>query len=413
MSKASENLAQLDRVNQGVQNVESAEDALNRLDPDPGVQVQPETDDEGKAKFGTAEAFATFVVGSVLFGPVGGVILGGAQGIMKRQAEQSILDQMANEQNAITEAVSVFDLQLDEFKAAASSDEDLAKIGVMEAKKTAALEMMRVPSLQEGGLTAFASFENDMIAYSNTQDTQRIAKDANDARLLVELGDKQFNRYTDMQKDYTSTSAAYVETMRFGDLTLRALEGGTPAQIYAARIGFNKTIDANSAVLGEERDALEATGSFEEQSFQAFLKAWNGSESSSKQRRELADATLMTMAAAQRQQSIRETGYTDRLAQDNFPPKYYDDFLKSQSQEIYIPTIEPDAAEIAFNLDQAAKDNQSMAIGDLVDDAKAGIETVTNFANKKEAQIGKFFGDLNPNLKGPPSRGFRPTNDPQ
>ena len=400
MSKAQAGLAQLDSLNQDVKEAAELQAAADRVRSDPGNQVQPETDEEGNAKFGTFEAIAMGVLATAILGPVGGLLIGGATGMLQRKEEQGILDRLASEKNALTESVDIHQAQLDEFKVDASPEE-LKEIAAMEGKLTAGMgwSTSASPDLKKAGIASLASMQNDIMAYADKQETQKIAFDANEARLKVELGDKQYNRYSNMKKDYTAESQPYTEAMRFGDMTLRAIESGTPAQIYTAMIGFNKTIDPNSAVLGEERDALSSTGGYVDRGFQMFMEMWDGTPSTSQQRRELADATMNTLGAVQRQQDIREVDYAQRLEQDNFSPDYYDDFMLSQKQNIYVPTIEPDAMEVAWKLDQAARAKQSAAIGDTLDAVrKAGTDFET-YMNNAQDERSIVIGDTIDNMR--------------
>lgn len=379
-----------------VAQVDDAATALTRISPEDDERAAPGKD--GKAKFGTAEAIATTVLSSLILSPAGAVVLGGAQGWLKKRSDQAMLDQIAEEQNILTSAGDVYDNQLNEFKTTATNPNDLEQLGVMASGLTAARKFITSsdPAMRDVGLQKMDAVDQQMHAYANRQETQRIAADAREADLKMALGDKEYDRYSAMHRDYISESQPFMETMRFGDLTLRALEGGTAAQMYTAYIGFNKAIDANSAVLGEEREAAGAFGSLMDQGYAAFKQAWDGTPSTSTIRRDMANAVQQTMAAMQTQQDIRETGYTDRLAQDNFNPKYNDDFMLSQSYQVYQPKIKPDASEIAMTMDRIARDNQSMLIGDAVDATKATAKTIGQNIDLGLSSVEQFvdeFGD--------------------
>jgi hypothetical protein len=421
MSKATTNLSALMSIGGQVEQAEDAGAALDRLEPDPADQVIPEADDDGQAKFGTPEAIATAVVAGFILGPVGGLLVGGAQGLLKRRADQSILDRMADEQNAITDAVAVYDDQLAVFRESATNQGDLEQIGAMEADRTAALAMLKSgsPDLQSIGMQGFQKFQENLQAYGQRQETQQIAADALDAQLRVELDEREYSRYTGLQSSFDAQSQPYLDRAQAGETALAALQNGSPADLHAAMILFNKTLDPNSAVLGEERTAITDMGGWLDSAYNFVQGAANGKQLNATQRRDLGETILRIMDTSSQFQLQREAGFSDEVNDANLPVKYHDNFRLVSN----VPAGEPfdvpqDLLEKTLEADQAARDKQSMLLGDAADAVGTGLDNASmaigDFADSAVEAKERFMqglaedwdttkrvvGEINENLKG-------------
>jgi hypothetical protein len=208
MSKAQEALRQLDNVTAAAGNAEDVSAALDRLEGDPGAERVPQSDEDGDAEFGTFEAIATGVVATAILGPLGGVLVGGAQGFLTKKAEQGVLDQLARNENALTDSVNIYQAQLDGFKGPNTTPEDLKEISAMEAGLAASLGMYQTadPQLMAAGVTGIQGVQSSMENFARNQDTQKIASDIENERRAVELGDKRDAKYTQLHGDYVARS---------------------------------------------------------------------------------------------------------------------------------------------------------------------------------------------------------------
>jgi len=404
MSIATTNLAALMSFSQLGEEAEDAQTVLDRTRPE-----QDETPADGTADFGTAEAIATAIVGTVLLGPVGGILLGGAQGWLKKKSEQSVLDRIASEQNVLTESVDVYQDQLNDFKSTATNENDFEQIGVMEAGLTTARKFMLSadPELRARGIQIMGGVNSEMNRYAGVQETQSIAADALDAQLRVELDDNQYSRYTALQTDFDNQSAGYLVRKQAVNTAIAALQSGTAADIHAAMILFNKALDPRSAVLGEERTAITEMGSALDSAYNFFGEKFTGQKLNAQQRRELGAAILRINDTSEEFQMRREAIFTSRAIAANLPEQYLDKFRLVEN----LPGAEPldipkDLLDRTLEADRAARDKQSMLIGDAVDATFVQTEKLMQDAADFWKATKPSF---NRALSGGP-RGNRPTN---
>ena len=405
---AQENMVELQKLGGKVDTAETAADALQRLESDPDDQVDP----DGEAEFGTAEAIITGIIATALLGPLGGILIGGAQGILQKKAEQSVLDKLAAENDAITDSRAVYDDQFTALEESAKTPEDLEQISAIRSKMNASYELMTSGSdkLQQAGLSGFATAQNDLLQYSDRNETQRIAREENEAQLERELGKEQYNRFTKLQDDFTNESAGYLTRQKAGVIALDALQNGSPSDLHAAMILFNKTLDPNSAVLGEERTAITEMGGWLDKGYNFINKAHDGSQMNASQRRKLGATIERILGRSTEFQLMRESSYSDQLSVAELPVKFNDNFRLVKNTPAAEPLDIPnDFLDDQLELDQKARDAQSIFINDTIESTIETTERVLQGAADAWDAGKKELGIFNETIKG--GRGLvRPTN---
>ena len=395
-STAATNLAALQNIGGDVAQVEDAQTALARVTPDRSAAPIQDAD----AEFGTPEAIATAVAASFILGPIGGLLLGGAQGWLKKRADQSVLDQIATEQTVLTDSAAVYDDVLQGFKDSATTEEDLAQVAVLEAQRTAAVEMMTSGdvALRDQGMEAFAKFEAGLQGYSTLQETQLIAKDAEEARQRVELDDRQFSRFTGMQDDFATESEGYLAVSQSINTALAALQNGTPADLHAAVVLVNKALDPESVVRAEEAAAFGNMGSALERGFQFVGEQFEGQTLTANQRRNLGGLLLNIKDQSTRFQLTREARFSDQVIDADLPAKYHDNFRLVEN----VPSsITLDIAPDALDRDRAERAAMTKAITDAPAAVRSAFDEFVNTDRGEAATIGAAFDLLNPTRPGP------------
>lgn len=234
--------------------------------------------EEEDAKFATPEALATAVGASFILGPVGGLLMGLAQGILGKQERQNAIDQFNRENAAYGEMNAVINDEFDRLSAGVTNDEDLAQLSTLQSNKDAAMKLLESgsPELVEQGMAMFQEVQAGMHEWAKTQETQRIEGEVRDAQIARDLDTQQQGNFKGLLDDYDAQSANYKQTVLASNQAMELIERGNPVDIVAALIAVNKTLDPSSVVRPEEAKALVAGGDLLEQA-QRKLEEYAGS----------------------------------------------------------------------------------------------------------------------------------------
>lgn len=328
----------LDMQSQGVSAAGRAAKLLETRD-------SPEFVSSGEqAEFAMPEALATAVGAGWLLGPVGGLLLGAAQGILGKKEEQRAIDAMAAETEVIRKTDDVFNGELQRLALTATSPEDMDQLSALQTQKDAALQMMAspFPESQERGSAMLSDFTQRLNEYAVRQETQRIEADAFDKQLARELDNTQVARYKESIGRFNNESAAYLDVMNATDVALQALANGTPADLWAAGILVNKALDPSSVVREEEAAAVGRLGSLWDKANVYLEKARSGETILPKQRRELSDLLYKIRETGTKFQLAREARYSDEINDIDLPAKYHDNFRLAKT----VPAAAPGDIEM-------------------------------------------------------------------
>lgn len=384
-NRAAEELKALD---QDVNQVEDAATALERIMPDEAAQQAPGDD----AEFGTPEAIATAVFASVLLGPVGGVLVGGAQGWLKKRSDQALLDKIADQQNILTSAGDIYSDQLSAFRASAVNDNDLEQVDKMQSSLDVAREFMGSADkeLRSQGVAIMNGVNQEMNGYARNQETDRVALETQIKADKRQLGLDEYSRYASMQTDFDTQSAPWLSRKEAGATVIASLNGGSAAQIHAAMILFNKTLDPNSAVLGEERDAISSFGTLLDTVYNFFGEKFTGQKLNADQRRDIGKATLTILEQSTEFQLAREGRFAER-AIDDLPVEYLDRFSLVDDTPGADPlNIPPDAKNVIASVPSMVGETRERFEQFIV---KEGDMATAQAANDARA-IRDYLGDV-------------------
>lgn len=331
-------------------------------------------DQDGEANFGTPEAVATAVGASFLLGPVGGILLGVAQGILGKEMRQNALDAFNAEQSALTDAADVFKTNLDQLRLTATNDEDLEQLSAYQAKADAGIRMMRsgIPELENQGAQLYGQAFSDVTAYTQNQELQRIEAETLEAQRRIDLDNQQYSRHSSLLDDYDAQSANYEAVVMNSNAAKEAIMRGNPVDINAALVMVNKALDPTSVVRPEEAKALGNAGTLIEQA-QAKINEWarTGQAMTVEQRKELVQLVDTIEGTARGFQMQRDIRFQERAVDAGLPAKYINDFRRVQD----LPAFKPPAAGYQSppdQLKQATDSYQEMNAGAL---EKAQIAT--------------------------------------
>ena len=350
-----------------------------------------------EAGFSTPEAVATAVASGFILGPVGGILMGVAQGILGKQAKQNVLDQFAAENEVYGSVDEMLNGQFDRLAAAATNPNDLEQLATLQTQKDTAMKMLTSGSqkLQAQGESLLADMFGQLNEYTDLQETQKIAAEAYDAELKRALSQEQYDRFTNIKIRFDDDSQQYEDILGATNTAIQALQDGSPADLWAAGILVNKALDPTGIVRQEEAEAVGALGSLFTKGEVILQKALDGTTILPEERNNLMSLLTTIQGGAKQIQLSREARFLTELADAEVPQKYWDNFRLVDSV--------PAASAKAVPLDPSALQNAADATTVPVTDALEAIDNAIEadqlrFTNAMEFIFG-LPGDEPPDLE--------------
>jgi hypothetical protein len=350
--------------------------------------------------FALPQAVATAVGVGWLLGPVGGLLMGVAQGILAKKERQNYLDNYAADMGVLSETNDIFNNELDRLAMSVTNPNDLEQISALQTQKDAALRMMSSasPELQQQGSQMLSDFSTRMNDYALTQETQRIESEAFEAQLARELDNTQVSRYKESVGNFRAESAGYEGVMQATDIALDALANGTPSDLWAAGILINKSLDPTGVVRQEEAEAVGAIGSIWEKANVLMEKARSGQTMLPEQRKELSNMLYRMRESSTEFQLAREARYADEIDDIGLPAKYRDNFRLATTVPASVQGDMKNVATLpAADIEKAASDaifpftdagianNLKYAWGNIKDFAKRKLSEDSTEPEKRKA----------------------------
>ncbi len=188
--------------------LESSRDAATILANTEQARGQHVRTREGEeASFDTPSALATGIGASFILGPAGGIILGIAQGLAGREAQQNVLDEAAAQGNAYSDAIDVTRRQIMSQYSQDLSDEDRAILDDQMNRLNTAEDMIFSGSQQirNDGAALYGTVGQDHTRWRETQETQQIAADA----IERQLGKDTLNNFRTDLSAYDASTENY------------------------------------------------------------------------------------------------------------------------------------------------------------------------------------------------------------
>lgn len=383
-NKAAANLAAL---NQDIDEIEDAATALARISPDNATQQAP----GDTAEFGTPEAIATAVFATVLLGPIGGILVGGAQGLLKKQSDQKLLETLANEQSLLNTSLDIRSDQLTAFRDSAVNANDLEQIEVMQTKLDVANEYIKGGNPEQAA-AIMQGLDTDMQTHARNQETDRVAFEAEVKADKRQLGLDTYARYDGMRNTYDAQSAGWIARQEAIKIGRGALMTNNPAMLNTAMVMINKAIDADSAVLQGEKDSTAAMGTLWDKAQNILNQVGDGAQLTASQRRQFGEAfdqiddisTAIQLRIDQRAQ---------KRAVEDLIPKYADRFnLVGEMAPREPLNIPNDAKDEIQNMPADIGEKIGRFLADQWDKEKAlqtdNIQAITDFVRNTGGAIG-------------------------
>lgn len=281
-----------------------------------------ERDDE--AEFALPEAVATAVGAGFILGPIGGLLLGAAQGILGKRMEQSELDAIAAYDDVDATFMETIDRQMME----ADSPEDVEQLSTMATQQTAARRMLAspVPQIRQQGAMLQAKLFDAQRAYAIKQEEQAIQADVRAENTERELGQENYSRFRTARDKFMQESAPFLEVRNATANILNALQRGSPVDQYAAAKLMDKALDPTSVVRPEEAEAWGQIGSVWQRANVFMEKLRSGQTLAPEQAAEMEALARSIENQSYEMQIAREARYADEIDDIGLPVKYHDNF---------------------------------------------------------------------------------------
>jgi hypothetical protein len=329
MSKATEDLQNLQSNQAKIVEVEGAVESAARLEDMIGddVQAVPKADEEGQAEFDIAEGVALAAVSSFILGPLG-ILVGGAHMFAKRKADQGVLDKIDAQNTLIKASDDVYGDQFASLKASATESADIEKLGMIKALHTMARGKLLStdPTSKAQGAQLMSGVDSALLNEFTRREDQEIARKAHTEQMAFELDDRQFSRNQTLLADFDKRSAGYLEVNGMVINLMGALQEGSPSDMIAAVNMAQRTVDPGGVVRPGDEKLWQSMGSFLETA-QAFLQGQvTGDTFTAKQRRQMGDTFLRMGEENTRSQLQTEAEFSDRVLDADLPEKYHNNY---------------------------------------------------------------------------------------
>lgn len=315
-----------------VSNVPEAPDArvqLEELDTDNVTSRRRAVPED--ADFAAPEALATAVAGSFILGPIGGLLLGAAQGILGEQMRQGQLDAVAAEANALAESDEVVSATFDRQRASLTNPLDLQQLDTIQSQYNAARKLMQSPfeETKKKGMALMASALQAQREFDVRQEEQAIAASLADEEVRRAIGQENFDRYKSGIARFTKQSAPYLAVRQSVKSVFAALDEGTPVGQMAAIKLLEKALDPTSVVRPEEQEAYGQMGSLLVRGSALFERLESGKPLLPEQVIEIKSLVSQIDRIALDFQKQREARFANENDDIDLPEKFRDNFVIS------------------------------------------------------------------------------------
>jgi len=338
--------------------------------------------DQGSA---LPEALLTAVGIGWVLGPVGGLLIGAAQGILGHQQRKSALDNYLADMGILESTNNIFNDQFDRMELAATTPEDLAQISAMRTQHEIAMEYSTSPNdaTAQKGAAMMDNLNTKMTDFGVKNEEQAVALKASDAQLQRDLEKETYAKHRGLLGDFQAESANFPMQQQTADNVLEALNRGDGASLTAALATMPLIINPQAGATTEaEVEIWQKVGGRLDALKGIVAKELGAGGLTDPTRKEIIGVTQQYKRNSIGSQQAIEAHYGEVLTAEKIPenlwPQYNmsgrmpvvrdGGFIKGadMTDESGIATAAGDAAEGTTSMiDQA-----SMAIGDFFDNRK-------------------------------------------
>ena len=268
---------------------------------------------------------------------------------------------------------------------------DLEQLSAMQSGKDAAMKLMSSasPELRQQGAALLSKFNDDLNAYTVSQEEQRIAAETLDAQLQRDLDKETYDKHRSLLGDFTAESANFEKQIATADNITQALNRGDGAAITAALATLPLLVNPQAGATTEaEVEIWQKIGGRADALIASIQKELGAGGLSDPTRKEIIGLTSQYKRNAIAFQQARESYYGQLVVDEKIPENLWRQYnisgrLPVVQQggfirgETHIINEGGSATERAKGFLETAKgftteaiDNTSMFINDKVDGYK-------------------------------------------
>ena len=358
--------------------------------------TQPVNRNDIKSSPDYGASIATAVAAGFLLGPVGGLAMGIAQGIVTKRERKNQLDRMAEETNAYNDIDETLNNEINRLTSVATSEEDIAQLQTLRTRKDIAMRGMisGSPTLNRAGMEELSKVNGLLTSFAENQEAQRIEKEAYNAELRRALDEQGYQRHNDIQNDFEVEAAVYNNLVNKTNLAIEALNGGNTAEVKTAIKSIEQALEPGAIVRDADIDRLTNLGTFIQGVTGWLDKQVTGAEISPGAKDQLYDL-LGTIVNNERSYfSQREEYYYERLKDAQVPEKYWDQYN-------LVDNLKYSKPDRMAKTNEGQDDSSAIArIGAKVNEkAQQAVENIGKVADDPVSFVDRFLRDFNNNRK--------------
>lgn len=285
---------------------------------------RPPMDEDGKADFLHPDMLKTAVGAGWLLGPVGGVLMGVAQGILGQRERQNAIDEYARETGVLKETGEIFNDQIDRL-AVDADPETLDRLDAIRTMYQMGQEYSSTLGLEEDGMAHMAEAAGQLQQLTIDQQKQTIQD-----RQLMDANTRSV--LNDLKGDFRTDSAGFEERHTRAMNIIEAVRRGDGAAVTSALASMPLLInDQAGATSDAEVKIWQGVRGQIDKITGLVDKELGAGGLTDKTRKQLIGVAEQYMRSNIASQTAREAWYGKRLVEEKIPEQRWGYFNRTGS----------------------------------------------------------------------------------
>jgi hypothetical protein len=273
--------------------------------------------------------------------------LAGDLGITTKRMRDNALATAAEEEAIWRDTSSAVTSSIESARQRAENPDDVAQLETFQTQLDAAGRLMRSsnPKLQEAGASMLGKVTDAQRAFDERQETQRIARETQQATIEREIGGEAWSRLQAVSDDLRTESAPFLGQKEAWGRIKASMADPSEAGDYALLYSVHKMLDPASTVLASEFQNSQNLAGVPDIIVTARNKLREGQRLTPEQRAAFVKMGELQYRQSSEQQAERNGRYLERARAGGVPEKYLD--------TLQIPVFSPGDMPTNFGKPQA------------------------------------------------------------
>ncbi|MEX2125464.1 MAG: hypothetical protein WD795_16340 [Woeseia sp.] len=357
------------------------------------VAAAADTSELPKAKFGLPEGLATAIGAGFILGPIGGLILGGAQGILSKRDKQSALDAMAAEQESQAMMDMQFNLEIDE-QITNALPKDVEQLKTIQSAYNMSSKMMQsqFEDTRASGIKLREQALTERMAFAQRNEAELIAGQQREENAEREMGTQAWERLNTVSDDLHRESAPFLEQRSaYGRVMASAAEPSAAGDL-ALIFNYMKILDPGSVVRESEFATAANTGAVDERTRGIYNKLLTGERLTDVQRGDFVARSGALFKQAVSDQTERNTRYLSRAKEGGVPDQYLKDLAIPTGVgrvDYNLPSPNPETETSGASQSELVPEDGGVAdyVAEGLDKTVGFVDEVADIARRKNAGV--------------------------